>query len=85
MRRNNFIRNYGITPEQYEQMVEARQGRCDICKRLPQDRRGSKLFVDHVAGTKIVRGLLCLKCNVGIGMLRHNLKIIRAAFYYLKG
>lgn len=66
-------------------MVEDRQGRCDICGELPNDERGSKLHVDHVAGTKIVRGLLCLRCNVGIGMLRHDRAIIKNAYRYLKG
>ena len=84
MRRARFIREYGITPEQYDQMVEDRQGRCDICGELPQDNRGSKLHIDHVEGTKIVRGLLCLTCNVGIGMLKHNLKRIKRAYHYLR-
>jgi hypothetical protein len=84
MREGNFRRNYGITLTQYNQMVSQRQGRCDICGEKPNDKRGSKLHVDHVEGTKEIRGLLCLRCNVGIGMLKHSRKIIASAHRYLK-
>lgn len=65
-------------------MVEERDGLCDICGQLPKDNRGSKLVPDHVKGTKILRGLLCLTCNVGIGMLKHDLLVVRNAYRYLK-
>ena len=84
MRRRRYVREYGVTVEEYDQMVLDRQGRCDICGLLPKDNRGSKLHVDHIEGTKQARGLLCLRCNVGIGMLKHNRKIIAAAHRYLK-
>lgn len=83
MREGSFLRKYGLTLEQYEQMVAVRGGRCDICGQLPKDNRGSKLHVDHVEGTKIVRGLLCLQCNVGIGMLQHDIDRLLAAAAYL--
>lgn len=38
---------------------------------------------DH--GTKKVRGILCHKCNLGLGMFFDNPDFIRAALFYLEG
>lgn len=51
---------YGITPEQYQKMLDRQGGLCDICYRPPKTLR---LAVDHDHKTKRVRGLLCYTCN----------------------
>ena len=57
------LRKYGLTPEQYQRMVDESNGLCMICKRAPA--RG--LCIDHDHRTKKVRGLPCSNCNSGIG------------------
>ena len=64
----NRVLKYGITVEQYDEMLAQQNGVCAICKLVST--RG-KLFVDHdhaccpgqKAGGKCVRGLLCSSCN----------------------
>jgi len=60
-RKNALKRRYGITPEQYDLMLERQGGGCAICGRLPKP--GRRLAVDHDHATKRVRGLLCFQCN----------------------
>jgi hypothetical protein len=64
-------------------LLMARQdGKCAICKQPPKP--GKRLFIDHCHSTGHFRGLLCGNCNTGIGMLRDDPALIRAAVDYLE-
>jgi len=80
-RRNKLRRKYGITPEHYEHMLKDQDGLCAICRQT--EPRGS-YRVDHCHKTGKVRGLLCHKCNAGIGMLRDDPEILERGVAYLK-
>lgn len=71
-------RQYGITYEQYEDMVEEQKGKCLICKEI------KALHVDHCHKTGKVRGLLCISCNGGLGMFKDNTKSLQSAIEYLQ-
>jgi|SRR5579871_1220575 len=89
-------RQFGITTEQYEEMVAAQGGVCAICGTPPvlhRARKGGRrqgrqvsprLVVDHDHCTGTVRGLLCVRCNRGIGFLKDNPAILRSALEYLE-
>jgi len=79
----NLRRWYGLTPEQYGQMLAAQGGQCAICKCSPDESTHGRLFVDHSAETGRIRGLLCGNCNSGIGYLRHDRSRLNAAIAYL--
>src|SRR3990167_7565158 len=53
---------YGLTLRQYRKMEFAQKGLCKICLRPPKP-GGLPLRVDHSHKTKVVRGLLCYRCN----------------------
>lgn len=57
-------KTYGLAPGQYQQMLDAQDGRCAICHKQPRNRR---LAVDHDHNTGKVRGLLCYLCNKYLG------------------
>lgn len=53
-------RVYGITCDQYDEMMRRQDRRCAICGRPFTGRRA---YVDHDHATHRVRGLLCFTCN----------------------
>lgn len=75
-------RAYGLAPGQFERLLETQQGRCAICKTAEPGGKG--FHVDHCHSTGVIRGILCTRCNVGIGSLRHDPEILAAAIYYLR-
>lgn len=77
-----YKKNYGITLEQYNQMFVDQNGLCAICNE--QETNGKKLAVDHDHKTEEIRGLLCGKCNMGIGLLRDSEELLLKAMGYLK-
>jgi hypothetical protein len=90
-RRNHLRRKYGITPEEYEEMVRQQNNLCAICGK-PEERidiRVNKvvlLSVDHSHKTGKVRGLLCHSCNYAVGMFKDNEEaLLKAADYIRRG
>ena len=82
-RNKSYKRYYGITLEQYNQMFEKQGGRCNICGRH-QSELNRALVVDHDHKTRKVRGLLCHKCNTGIGNLNDDIVLLLKAIEHLK-
>lgn len=76
-------RNYGISLGQYNELFSKQGGVCAICGL--QNKNGKRLHVDHDHKTKLVRGLLCSPCNLGIGIFRDSIEILDKAKAYLLG
>lgn len=75
---------YGMTLEDYDNMLNEQNGVCAICFQPCKSKKG--LAVDHNHETGKVRGLLCANCNGAIGMLQEDPAIIdRAKEYILRG
>ena len=79
----NLRRNYGLTIEQYEQLLKDQGGVCAICSEVSTNPRSPFLFVDHCHSTERVRGLLCGPCNSAIGLLKEREDLFRKAVAYL--
>jgi hypothetical protein len=79
--RKTRLAQYGLTPEQYDEIFARQGGRCAICGTTENGKR-KYLSVDHDHETGQVRGLLCGRCNWGIGLLNDDPGImLRAASY----
>lgn len=78
--RHNLDR-YGLTPEQYNEMVANQRGLCACCHNPPH--RG-RLQVDHDHKTGRVRALLCHHCNAGNGHFSDDPARLRQAAEYLE-
>jgi Recombination endonuclease VII len=63
LRKHVWKKKFGLTPEQYDRMFLDRSGCCDICH-LPAEK---PLHLDHDHTTGLVRGLLCIGCNLKLG------------------
>jgi hypothetical protein len=80
---------YGISLEDYFNMLESQNGVCAICGKEemrinPKTKKVHLLSVDHNHATGKVRGLLCMKCNPGIGNFQENVGLLQNAIEYLK-
>jgi hypothetical protein len=60
--RERNLRSYGLTPDDFDRMMQNQNGKCAICNGEPSG-RWKTLFVDHDHKTGAVRGLLCHLCN----------------------
>ena len=76
------FRVLGVTPDEYNKMFEDQEGLCWICG-THNDVLSQSLCVDHNHETGSIRGLLCAKCNRGIGFFDENPELLRAAISYL--
>lgn len=81
-RNTRFLKKYKITLSEYEDLSKNQSGLCAICKKICIS--GRRLSVDHNHETSKVRGLLCMKCNRGLGLFNDNILLLESAINYLK-
>lgn len=69
-------------------MLAEQDDKCAICRQteISYGRSGviKNLAVDHDKETGKIRGLLCQRCNTGIGNLKHSIEYLRSAIEYLE-
>lgn len=85
---------YGMSLDEYEQMLHSQNGVCAICGQPPKEQNTTKksgityvlrrLVVDHDHETDSVRGLLCRSCNSGIGLFGDSIGFMKKAIEYLE-
>jgi hypothetical protein len=78
----NLQKLYGITSEQYNQLLLKQNGCCAICNKPSTDYK-RRLHVDHDHTTKKIRGLLCVRCNYGVGYFNEDTSLLDKAKEYL--
>jgi len=74
----HLLHTYGLTLKDYDNMVETQNNKCAIC-----DTNTKMLVVNHCHKNGKVRGLLCSKCNKGLGMLGDTEESLSKAYSYL--
>jgi hypothetical protein len=87
------ISRYGITKEEYYQMFIEQDGVCKICNNPEKEK--SRMCIDHNHSCcsneeknsrscgKCIRGLICFRCNVVLGMVKDNKDILQKMINYL--
>jgi len=74
-------RNYGLSKAEWEHINREQRGRCAICGNSEK-----RLHLDHNHLTGAVRGLLCNRCNLGIGHFADDYaRLLKAADYVETG
>ena len=71
---------YGITRDEYLALLVACRNKCAICK-TDLD----KPNIDHDHATGKIRGILCVRCNQGLGHFQDNQTLLIEAVSYLRG
>lgn len=81
IRRNSLLKTkFGITLDQYNEMLVEQNGVCAICGKID---KFQALSVDHSHQSGKVRGLLCSSCNNGLGRFKDSHEILQKAIEYL--
>ena len=68
-RKQRLKDKYGLTPEQFDAVLASQGGVCCLCKKDNPGGQYGKWCVDHDHRTKLIRGLLCNRCNTVLGQL----------------
>ncbi len=87
--KNTFLKKeYGITLNDFKLKLKEQNNVCAICEQPEQATyKGIKkkdLAVDHCHKTGEIRGLLCSKCNTGLGVFKESPELLNSAIKYLK-
>ena len=80
IRRTWLKMKYKITPEDYDKLMAEQGGTCAICN-SGVDKGYGYLCVDHNHETGEVRGLLCHRCNMHVGVLEQVDSVERCQEY----
>lgn len=82
--RSKLKRKFGLDYGIYLQMLKDQDHLCAICGGPETSKAYGTLSVDHDHVTGQIRGLLCSRCNQGIGLLQEDIGILKSAIRYLK-
>lgn len=69
---------YKISSSDFDAMVASQGGHCAMCEAT------ERLHVDHCHSTGVVRGVLCVSCNRGLGYFKDDPEVLRRAIAYLE-
>ena len=83
MKDSYLKRTYGISLKDYNTKLIEQKHSCYICG-VDELEVKNGLVVDHNHKTGDVRGLLCSKCNIGLGHFNDNQDLLQKAIDYLK-
>jgi len=79
-KRWHFKTRYGLTLEDIDAILAAQNYKCKLCGEPLVE---TKRCIDHDHETGEIRGILCQKCNVGLGMFNDDSKKLKLAAKYL--
>lgn len=78
---NHRLKKFGLTLQEYEVLEKKQSGVCAIC--VETCSTGWRLAVDHDHVTGEIRGLLCFRCNRGVGLSGDDPTVVRSMASYL--
>jgi len=81
-RRSTIRKKYGLSWDDYIALKKQQDNKCGVCKQELSEK--TQIDVDHSHSSGKVRGLLCHRCNVGLGFFKDDLEYLESAVNYLK-
>lgn len=73
---------YGMTVEEWEILFDSQDRSCAICSTTEFGKRRPN--VDHCHNSTRVRGILCNKCNQGLGLFNDDPELLKKASKYIR-
>jgi hypothetical protein len=89
IQRRRTLKRYKLAEAEYQCLFNEQGGLCAICRQPPpsgraRNTKNRQLAIDHCHATKVVRGLLCFRCNSILGNACDEVAILRACISYLE-
>jgi hypothetical protein len=82
-RKSQRLKAHGIELSDYQDMLAMQKGRCAICGYSDMSKPNFFPVVDHCHKTGIIRGLLCMNCNQGLGKFKDDVNALMGAAAYI--
>lgn len=82
--RVHIRKTLGVSEQQYQDLFRAQGGRCAICASGNPGGKRERFCIDHCHATGVIRGLLCVSCNSGLGYFKDDIHRLEGAISYLK-
>ena len=79
----HLVRRYGITLQQYNEMLHKQDSKCYICKIGIDETAKKTLVIDHCHSSGNVRKLLCNSCNTALGLIKESKDTLNNMINYL--
>lgn len=73
--------DFNISLDDFNDLLQKQNNACAICK--TQEPTGYNWHVDHCHSSNKVRGILCSKCNQGLGLFKDSITNLTEAIKYL--
>jgi hypothetical protein len=80
---SDLKKRYNINIDDWNNLMTIQDNKCAICGEPPQN-DNRNLSTDHCHETGKVRGLLCRRCNMGIGYFKDNIDLLQKSIEYLR-
>lgn len=85
-RQYSYKYNYKIDASEVDALYIVMRGKCMCCGIfMEQEDKSTKACIDHDHKTGKIRGLICRKCNLALGLFKDDIKILKSAIEYLGG
>jgi hypothetical protein len=83
--RNHFLKKlYGLTLCEWEKLFKKQNKQCAICNSKINFSKKRAWATDHDHKTKKIRGILCYRCNYGLGFFNDSVHLLQLAIKYLQ-
>ena len=76
-------RNYGLTAEEYDEMLNRQSSQCACCGTDKPGGKHNVFCVDHDHVTGAVRDLLCKDCNIVLGIVQDSPEHLMRLIQYI--
>ena len=78
------LKKIGMTRQEYDDKVKEHLGGCEICGAQEQEPGVKRpLHVDHDHLTLKPRGVICIRCNLVLGYVKDDHKLLGKMMWYL--
>ncbi len=81
---SHLRKTYGLTLDDFLKRLEEQNYLCKICKTDLIKLKPKSVHIDHCHEKNYIRGILCNKCNMALGLLNDDINLFKSCIEYLE-